>query len=211
MSLVLHFVRHLPPCSSLSGILYGDDDIALDEISESVGWRLERLANELPVTADIYSSPVPRARKTAAHILQRQNRGDLAVRLIDAFAEQRFGDFVGHRHADLAEKADFQTFKADPVFCCPPNGESFKNCFDRVSQGLAELQSETGEKIITTHGGVLRAVAAHVLQLDLLVVLKSFEVSPLAHLVVAYDKNRWHFSGLTQGVTKGPLTHPALL
>ena len=192
--------------------MYGDGDIALDDTSEEVLARLNELAHTLSSSAKWLSSPVPRALKTAMAIKTLQDN-QAEIEIAHDFAEQRFGDFVDQKHADLANLADFQAYKNDAINTSPPNGESFRTCYERVGVGMRGLAEKhvSGEFIIASHGGVLRAALGNALDMDMLVALKSITISPLAHLTVVYQNDRWNFTGLTQGIMSGPLTHPALL
>lgn len=103
------------------------------------------------VWSRVWSSPLMRARETAADVAAR-----LSVPLgVDAdWAEMDFGAWEGRVRADIA--MEIAAFHGDPAAHPPPGGESWA-CFEaRIAAGLARVLAADGPALVITHAGPLR-------------------------------------------------------
>lgn len=207
-----HFLRHVPPAQELYGTLYGGGEIPIDTTSNETVSRLHELAVVLPKDAQWASSPVPRAITTCKLLQDIQGRLDTIV-IINDFAEQDFGDFVGQTHEVLRSNKEFQNYKNDFANVAPPNGESFKTFQERVLTGLGALttQFETGDVIVGAHGGTIRAILSALTATNIENIVKNTPVQPLAKLSILFDGQQFKIADFNQGLMSTPLTHPAQL
>lgn len=144
-----------------AGICYGqsDIDVAATFIEESENTK-SKLAN---MTFDaVYSSPLQRCEKLA-HSL------NIGVPMLDArLKELHFGDWELHAW-DAIPRDFFDVWAQNYAQTAPPNGETFSQLQVRGIEFLNEiLSSHAAENIaIVTHGGMIRALLAHVLNMPL--------------------------------------------
>lgn len=148
-------------------IFRGATDVALSE----TGWEQMRTAvRRAPVERwqRVISSPLRRCREFAEE--QAEALG-LPLTVDEDWRELSFGDWEGRpREELLAEnRAAVEAFYRDPQGCAPPGGEPADVMQQRVLQAWARaLGAASGERVLlVTHGGVIRALLAHVLGMPL--------------------------------------------
>lgn len=161
-----HIIRHAP-VTHLKGVVYGSTDPKAD-VSDHRSFK--GLAEMLPADAVWMATHLSRTVDTARAI---QEAGYTLPDLIEEprFGEQNFGDWHGRTHADLhAEKGDaYHRFWLAPAHERAPNGESFKDLYDRVSLAFDEhSEAHAGKNVVcVAHGGTVRACLAHALGVEL--------------------------------------------
>lgn len=138
---------------------------------------LAALRSRLPAEAAWLSSPLRRARRTAALL------GAAEPVLDDRLAEQDFGAWQGATFAGLEAARDphLAAFWADPAGTAPPGGESFTELAARVAACVAERSGELAGRdvVAVAHAGPVRAALADALGLAPAAAL-AFEVAPLS-------------------------------
>lgn len=156
----LYLIRHTS-LQILSGICYGQSDI---DVAASFVDELNKLKTQLAdIEFDaIFTSPLQRCAKLA-HAL---NLGEPVMdhRLI----ELNFGDWEMSAWDDIPREI-FDDWAYDYANKAPPNGETFSQLQQRGLYFLKEiLQQHAGQNIVVvTHGGMIRALLAHVLNMPL--------------------------------------------
>jgi alpha-ribazole phosphatase len=126
----------------------------------------EALAARLPRSATWIVTPLSRTRRTAQAIQEAGYPAtDWAVE--PGLIEQSMGDWHGLEYHRLDEHLSappepFWPLAADEV---PPNGESMEQVCARVADTLERLAdaNEGRDIVAVTHGGAIRAAAAHAL------------------------------------------------
>jgi alpha-ribazole phosphatase len=116
----------------------------------------------------LFSSPLSRARETAETLASR-NPGISPV-LLEELSEIGFGSWEGRsiHEIESADPESFRRWKDSPFDYPPPGGESFASVESRVRSALGEILSKGGERIVVvSHGGILRAMLALLLDLPL--------------------------------------------
>ena len=128
----------------------------------------ERLADHLRLheLAAIQSSPVQRARETAAAIAQ--GRG-LEVEIAEPLDEIDFGDWTGCAFEALADDPDWHRWNEQRATAAPPHGETMASAQARVVGHLEALaRTYAGQSVaVVTHCDIIRAALAQVLGLSL--------------------------------------------
>ena len=165
----LFLIRHPEP-DVPEGTCYGRSDIGL---AGDAGTEAARLRDMLPEGIPVYTSPLLRCRSVAEHLSPTPTADDRLV-------EMHFGEWEMRRWDEI-EKAAFDAWVADILHFAPPGGESAAAMLARTLAFLDELrQSEApaapqeyflgrGEPrpqgaAVVTHGGVLRVLFAHWLE-----------------------------------------------
>lgn len=98
---------------------------------------------------EVYSSPLTRARKLAAHCGYDDPKVD------ERLKEMNMGDWEMQRFDDINDPR-LQLWYDDFMHVAPTNGESFPQLYARVSAFLDELRAQNYHRVaIFAHGGVL--------------------------------------------------------
>lgn len=98
---------------------------------------------------EVYSSPLTRARKLAAHCGYDDPKVD------ERLKEMNMGDWEMQRFDDINDPR-LQLWFDDFMHVAPTNGESFPQLYARVSAFLDELRAQNHHRVaIFAHGGVL--------------------------------------------------------
>ena len=154
----IYLVRHTTPKID-KGICYGQADL---EVTDSFSEEFERLQPHLPASdAVIYSSPLQRCYKLASQLVAEPA-------LDDRLKEMSFGEWELKSWSEVPQDA-LGWWMERFVDQRPPGGESFQDLQDRVLDFWKELVAGVGGKplILATHGGVIRVIVCHLLQVPL--------------------------------------------
>jgi broad specificity phosphatase PhoE len=138
----------------------------------------ERLAERLEgsVVGALYSSPLERARATAAPIAARLR---LQVQIADELNEIDFGDWTNRTLTDLHDLEEWRRFNLFRSSSRIPNGEAMMDVQARMLRLIERLCSVHPDLTVAlvSHGDVIKATLAHHLgvPLDL---FQRIEISP---------------------------------
>lgn len=158
-----------------AGICYGQSDL---DVSPQFDQELADLRHKLHDTAfdAVYSSPLQRCSKLAHALVQTLPSSSLSSAMAapmqvqhDArLQELHFGDWEMQAW-DAIPRAVFDVWAQNYAELAPPNGETFAALQQRGVDCLQALQAKhTGEHVlVVTHGGMIRALIAHVLNMPL--------------------------------------------
>lgn len=133
------------------------------------GWAQMWLAVEShPIQwQQIVTSPLARCADFAQAISQRDV---IPVAYDKRIQEIHFGDWEDRSSSDLmqADADALERFWQDPLNYPPPNGEHLLNFETRVLSAWYAIQQQFGGKriLLVTHGGVIRIIIRHILQLS---------------------------------------------
>ena len=168
--MLIYAIRHGETEYNTAGRIQGQLDIPLNEkgreLARIVGKALKDTAFDI-----IYTSPLKRARETAALMAAPgEDRRGVRVPVIEEprLKEIDFGDWSGHRFKkdgfDIPglTPEEFNLFYTDPFHMKhPPHGETVQDVCVRAGAFLGELlQDETLRDktvLVSTHGCALRA------------------------------------------------------
>jgi broad specificity phosphatase PhoE len=153
---VLILVRHGQVAANARGLLLGRSDPPLTEI----GYRQAcALAKVLPRPARVVSSPLQRARQTAAVLVSGGDDGG-EVEFDRRWIEMDYGDLDGQPATALPEQM-WRTWWQDPHFV-PAGGESVAAVGARVREACAELADDAarGDVVIVSHVSPIKAALA---------------------------------------------------
>lgn len=111
----------------------------------------------------LISSPLSRCLDLAQLI-----SGEQDVHINPDWSEMKFGDYDGVAFDSIPKQnwPHLEKFWQDPEAHPLPNAETTQAFYQRVSQSWDEqLTSFNGDTLIVTHGGVIRMLLAHILNL----------------------------------------------
>jgi len=142
----------------------------------------ERLAELAQVDA-IYTSPMERARETAAPIGKAVG---VRPKVVKGLIECDFGDWTGAELSKLMKLPEWRTVQKAPSTFRFPNGESFTEMQVRMVTALDKLRAEHpgGVIVCVSHADTIKAAMAHALgtHLDLFqrIVISTCSISGIA-------------------------------
>ncbi|MEM9012604.1 MAG: histidine phosphatase family protein [Pseudomonadota bacterium] len=147
-------LRHFPTAWNEAGRLQGRTDIPLSEAA-----RQDLARYRLPAPwrgAPMLSSPLSRARETAAHLAGG------AVPTDPRLTEMHFGQWEGMEGEALLSDptSGYGPVEHWGLNFRPPGGESPAEIQGRVQPLLAEIAATGRDTILVTHRGVMRAILA---------------------------------------------------
>ncbi|MET0908561.1 MAG: MSMEG_4193 family putative phosphomutase [Ilumatobacteraceae bacterium] len=150
----------------------------------------------------IYSSPLERAKETAAPIAAARG---LKTQIDRGLFECDFGDWTGRELKDLMKLPEWRTVQSAPSTFRVPNGESFTEMQTRMVTALDKLrlQHPGGTIVCVSHADTIKAAVAHALgtHIDL---FQRIVISPASVTAIS-----WHPGGpvvLAVNSTGRPLT-----
>lgn len=163
-STIITLVRHGKVAGPAA--LYGRTDIALSAAGHS---DLTRTLNNLHAQTHIsqlISSPRIRCLQVAQEFSTQHK---IPLRIEENLYEMDFGIWDGIPFDELGDEwKNIEAFWHSPHSMQPPEGESLNDFAERVLSSWESLISnkKPGHEVIICHGGVIRILIAHILQLD---------------------------------------------
>jgi probable phosphomutase (TIGR03848 family) len=128
------------------------------EQAEQAGARIA----ELKKVDAVYTSPLERARQTAAPVAAATG---LKVKVDRGLLECDFGDWTGAELANLMKLPEWRTVQKAPSTFRFPNGESFTEMQVRIVSALDRLRTQHpgGTIVCVSHADPIKAAMAHAL------------------------------------------------
>lgn len=148
-------MRHGQVAANARGLLLGRADPPLTPAGYDQAYAL---AAALPRPARIVSSPLRRARETAAVLADGFSGVDgEAVAVDPRWIEMDYGDLDG-RAPDALNEGSWQRWRQDPDFV-PAGGESLAAVGARVREACTELAAEAalGDVVVVSHVSPIKA------------------------------------------------------
>lgn len=147
--------------------LYGATDIAMSSTgADELQRNIERIHQQNPIT-HITSSPLVRCAMPAQFFAQQHQ---LPINIIDNLKEMHFGEWDGIPFESFNEHQwqSLNQFWETPSTAHRLDGESLQQFAERVMNCWTTIVENTAAKhqLVICHGGVIRIVIAHVLNLD---------------------------------------------
>ena len=167
---LIYFLRHGQTGWNAERRIQGHLDAPLNDLGRSQAARNGRALAEIvrdPAAFDYVSSPLVRASETMEIVRRELGIDPKGYRTDLRLREYNLGDWQGFLYADIVR--DFPEAVAeqqrDPWNFLYPGegGESFVMLSARVLACFGEIDRDT---IVTAHGGVMRVLRRHFLDLD---------------------------------------------
>lgn len=143
-----------------------------------------RRISKMPKIAAIYSSPLDRARETAASIAKARG---LALRVERGLTECDVGNWVGLTIKRLRKKPEWTRVQHHPSGFRFPGGESFMEVQSRVTNAIGRLveRHAGGAIVAVSHADPIKTAIAQALGLHL-DLFQRFVVAPASVTAIAY-------------------------
>ncbi|MBM4440632.1 MAG: MSMEG_4193 family putative phosphomutase [Candidatus Rokubacteria bacterium] len=121
---------------------------------------------KVPKIAAIYSSPLERARETAAPIARARR---LPIRIDRGLLECDFGAWTGRKLDELRKKPEWDVVQRHPSTFRFPGGESFTEMQTRITGALARLVAQHPGRVVVavSHADPIKVAVAHALGMAL--------------------------------------------
>ena len=181
--------------------LYGSLDVPLcPETLVSQALMYESLAARLPREAVWIATPLSRTQHTARAI-QQAGYPETAWQIEPALIEQSMGDYHGLRHHELPDRLAMPPHPFWPMAAAevPPGGESMEQVCVRVGKAMDRLaeQHDGRDIVAVSHGGTIRAAAAHALGVDAETSLR-LSVQNLSLTIIERHGDAWRIVTLNE-------------
>jgi probable phosphomutase (TIGR03848 family) len=136
-----------------------------DEGRKQADAAAQRIAR-VPKIAAIYSSPLERARETAAPLARARR---MPIRIERGLLECDFGGWTGRKLDELRKKPEWDVVQRHPSAFRFPDGESFTEMQARVTGALARLVAQHPGRVVVavSHADPIKAAVAHALGMPL--------------------------------------------
>lgn len=193
----LYLVRHGETEWNLKGMIQGRTDVPLSDSGRQQVRTLTPALAGSGATA-IWTSPLQRARETATIIASYAH---MPMTELPELAEIDCGAWEGKTVKEIvaSDPARYDAWLTDPA-APTPGGESFADVATRIGGVLERMQGEPdgSRLIIVSHAATIRALAAALLELPVLSVLR-FVLEPASVSVISrwverdtYRLERWN-------------------
>lgn len=172
------FIRHGQIAEEYKKVFYGQLDVPLSKEGELLSKEVVKELSSIPLKA-IFSSPLKRAL-FPAKLLAKKKGIPLYIR--DELKEIDYGEWTGKPRDLIYKEALFwERLKKD--FLAPPKGESIRDLRNRAKSFWEYLsERDSGNYVIFTHGGFIRALICEILNLS----SEHFFAFEVYHLKVNY-------------------------
>lgn len=188
----VYLIRHT--AVQAPGLCYGYHDVPLaDTFSAEVAQLQAKLSPAPAAGYQVFSSPALRCRLLAETLTPN-------VILDERLRELHFGTWENRLWNDLPP-AETAPWMADYITQAPPQGETFVALQQRVATFFAELAAEAprveSPLLVVTHGGPIRALVCHCLQIPLQNAFQlRIDFASVTQFKWQYE--RWHLTGLNK-------------
>jgi len=157
---VLILVRHGRTTANSEGRLQGRLDQDLDALGRKQAEAVARFVEASVEVDSVVSSPLRRARQTAAAFGR-------PVEIDDRWMELSYGEFEGVKHADVGGEV-WDHWRLDPDWS-PEGGESFAALDVRTRAACVDLigPASTGNVVVVSHVSPIKSAVAWALGVDI--------------------------------------------
>lgn len=165
---MIYLLRHGETVWNRAGRLQGraDSPLTLAGARHAMAYG-SWLAGELAAAGDVvlYSSPIGRARQTAAIVADAIGYDAQEIVLDDRLAEHDVGELSGSTWAEIERSRGERSERLRDWDYRPPGGETRREMLARVEDFLGTTRAEP-VSIVVSHGGTSRALRGAFLGLD---------------------------------------------
>ena len=188
--MTIYLIRHTAVLAP--GLCYGHHDVPLADTFAAEAARLRAKLPPAPAGGHrAHSSPAARCLALAAEFAT-------AITPDERLREMHFGAWENRAWNDLPP-AETAPWMADYVALAPPGGETFGAVQQRAAAFLAELlaaePAPDSPRLVFTHGGTIRALVSHCLEMPLRNAFQ-LRIDFASVTKIEHQHGRWNVLGL---------------
>ncbi|MFB7138845.1 histidine phosphatase family protein [Gottfriedia sp. NPDC056225] len=162
-------IRHTESIGNKQKVYAGKTDF---DLTEAGLLQMKKVVSQLSKMIDstsnytLYSSPLRRCKALSEEI---EMLTGVSQKIDSRIHETNFGLFEGKSYAELLKEVPeiVEKWNKDLINFQIPNGESLKQCADRVNEFVREMIALNEDIIVVTHGGIMKLLLLNFLHLDL--------------------------------------------
>lgn len=181
----LYLTRHGETDWNVSSRIQGQTDTPLNETGVRQAKELaERLLEEKPEIAKIYTSRQKRAYQTAK-IAAEKLQAEVVVK--DGLEEISFGKWEGYTWKQVKElfSEEYEEWHENRRYKVPPEGESYQQLLERLVPALQEISREEKEDVlVVTHSAVIMTLLSYIYQKPFDEMAKNFKTKNTEIVVI---------------------------
>lgn len=181
----LYLTRHGETDWNVSSRIQGQTDTPLNETGVRQAKELaERLLEEKPEIAKIYTSRQKRAYQTAK-IAAEKLQAEVVVK--DGLEEISFGKWEGYTWKQVKElfSEEYEEWHENRRYKVPPKGESYQQLLERLVPALQEISREEKEDVlVVTHSAVIMTLLSYIYQKPFDEMAKNFKTKNTEIVVI---------------------------
>lgn len=190
MALTLYLVRHgQTDCSRENRMCGAGIDSPLNAAGERMAQALGEAFADLPWTA-MYSSPMLRARQTAAPLAERTG---LPITLLDGLKEIAYGSWDGRLESEVEESEPeaWANWQRDSGRFAPPGGENAHDLAARAMPAIETIRAAhaDGRVIAFAHKATIRVVVCALLGIEVGLFRKRVDCKTGAATIIDFRKD----------------------
>ncbi len=156
----LTLIRHALTEWNVSGRVQGQTDVPLSDDGRAQARQLARYVRGLEERAEVFSSPLARARETAEIAFAGRD-----IRLDARLSELDFGAFEGLSQHECEAHPEWAWWLADPYERSAPGGESYRQLRARAAAWLEDM-GDVDHVVAVSHSGTIKMLLADVLGVE---------------------------------------------
>jgi broad specificity phosphatase PhoE len=159
----LTLIRHGMTEWNALGRFQGHSDIPLSPLGEAQSLALAGYAATFPPIDLLVSSPLQRARQTAALAFACE-----PLRIDARLSELHFGDFEGLTRDEIEDDPRWHRWLEDPYLTPAPGGEAYRQLRERIAEWLSEIRQldDSSHVVAVTHSGSIQMLLAELLGIE---------------------------------------------
>jgi broad specificity phosphatase PhoE len=189
---LIYFLRHGQTDYNAARRIQGDIDVPINATGRGQARRNGGVLNELigdKSRFDFVASPLLRTRQTMEIAREAMGLPAGGYRIDARLHEVRFGAWRGMTMDEIAARDPVHHARreADPWNVAPPEGECFREKYDRTMEWLSEVRMDT---VVVAHGGTSRSLRGFLLKLTPLEIVH-LDVPQDKVLLIEGDKLTW--------------------
>jgi alpha-ribazole phosphatase len=157
-SFTLTVIRHAQTPANVDGTFCGTRDLPLTPSGEAMAMRLH-LNPLISPASEIWCSPYQRTYQTVEALGRALKVPKISIdRRLN---ERDFGAWEGRHGDDLSDVSAYRSWKGDPYYRRPPDGETGPEVLQRLLAFLGPTLQRCPRLLIITHKTPARLLAAH--------------------------------------------------
>jgi alpha-ribazole phosphatase len=159
--MAIYLIRHTTP-EIATGIAYGQTDLDVVDTFEEEVKIIQEKTGEIG-SFRFFSSPLKRCKKLAESLSADPRKIYYDERLL----ELSFGDWEMQAW-DALPQDEMKAWMNDFVSSSAPNGETFLQLYERVSDFWDQMATEeVDDAVVVSHSGPLHTIVGHILEIPL--------------------------------------------